>query len=191
MAGLVLTCVMKDKDGRSRFPFRLTLLRPSLLPPPPLLLLSPWCCVLKRYTHRSSCGLRRGIRTANGEKWRLAEPERVSVGKGGMSKLTPSEALSSQPHLIVPAAYLRATTTRSSPWRDFAFHKATGLTFPNHACPHLAVTSGVLPSVPPFGARLQPIDSRRVVTQAGKKTNFLSGDEWGKTAQWERFQELL
>lgn len=44
MAGLVLTCVMKDKDGGSRFPSRLTLLRPSLLPPP--LVPSPWCvCV--------------------------------------------------------------------------------------------------------------------------------------------------
>lgn len=44
MAGLVLTCVMKDKDGGSRFPSRLTLLRPSLLPP--LLVPSPWyvCC---------------------------------------------------------------------------------------------------------------------------------------------------
>lgn len=49
MAGLVLTCVMKDKDGGSRFPSRLTLLRPSLLPP--LLVPSPWCVCCRNGIH--------------------------------------------------------------------------------------------------------------------------------------------
>lgn len=84
MAGLVLTCVMKDKDGGSRFPSRLTLLRPSLLPP--LLVPSPWCvcvCVVGTVYTQKLVRFERGVRTVYGEKWRVAEAKRASVGTGG------------------------------------------------------------------------------------------------------------